>query len=193
MSVADPFYIYGRSQASGFRADAEKLRKSRHILNLQSVRFMKKSFLLVLFAVILGNQTSFAVVDMSKAPVSTFGQNPEVAALPADMMQMGLEQFLSLTPASYREATGERLGLKKTIALKAAQKAVKRELRSHEAAGDGITSGVYVLLAILGLGWLAMGIKSDWEGSDWLVNLLLTALCWLPGLIHALVKKKDYF
>lgn len=188
------FYFYATSHPLD---GSEQMPKSSErvgaFLTFNQYRFMKKSFLLVLFAVVLGNQTSFAAIDMSKTPVNTFSHNPEVAALPADLAQMALNQFLNLTPASYKEATGERLGLKKTIALKAAQKAVKRELRNHSAAGDGITSGVYVLLAILGLGWLAMGIKSDWSGSDWLVNLLLTALCWLPGLIHALVKKKDYF
>ncbi|MBK9337016.1 MAG: YqaE/Pmp3 family membrane protein [Lewinellaceae bacterium] len=38
-----------------------------------------------------------------------------------------------------------------------------------------------------------MGVKSDWEGSDWIVNLILVVLCWLPGLIHALIKMKDYY
>jgi uncharacterized membrane protein YqaE (UPF0057 family) len=38
-----------------------------------------------------------------------------------------------------------------------------------------------------------MGLFSDWDGSDWIVNLLLTMLCWLPGLIHALTKMKEYY
>lgn len=96
-----------------------------------------------------------------------------------------------MTPSKYRQLTGKRLGLKKSIQLKAAQKALKKEIRNGKDAD--ISKGVYVLLAILGLGWLAMGLLDDWNGSDWLVNLLLTVLCWLPGLIHALVKMKKYY
>lgn len=85
--------------------------------------------------------------------------------------------------------TGERLGFKNTLKLKAAQKFLKKEMKKD----DGITKGLYILLAILGLAWIAMGVKSDWSGSDWIVNLILTLLCWLPGFIHALVKMKDYY
>jgi uncharacterized membrane protein YqaE (UPF0057 family) len=102
---------------------------------------------------------------------------------------MGLDQFLSLTPKKYKEMTGEKLGLKKTLQLKAAQKFIKKELK-REA---DIDKGLYVLLAILGLAWVAMGVMDDWSGSDWIVNLILYALCYLPGLIHALTKMKKYY
>ena len=108
-----------------------------------------------------------------------------------DLAQLTIDEFLAMTPSKYRQLTGKRLGLKKSIQLKAAQKALKKEIRNGKDAD--ISKGVYVLLAILGLGWLAMGLLDDWNGSDWLVNLLLTVLCWLPGLIHALVKMKKYY
>lgn len=113
----------------------------------------------------------------------------EVKGLPEAATALGLEGFLNLTPKQYREMTGERLGLRNAIKLKAAQKIVKRQLKREE----DISKGLYVLLAFVGLGWLAMGLLSDWDGSDWIVNLVLTALCWLPGFIHALVKIKDYY
>lgn len=105
-------------------------------------------------------------------------------------LDMGIQQFLELTPATYKEMTGQKLGIKNTLKLKAAQKVLKKKMRKDDA---DISSGVYVLLAILGLGWLAMGLLSDWSGNDWIINLVLTILCWLPGLIHALVKKSDYY
>ncbi len=105
------------------------------------------------------------------------------------MAKMAVDEFLALTPAKYKEMTGERLGFKKTLQLKAAQKAVKKQLKK----GGDITKGVYILLAILGLGWLAMGILSNWNGQDWIINLVLTVLCWLPGLIHAFIKMDDYY
>ena len=86
--------------------------------------------------------------------------------------------------------TGHKLTLKETLKLKAAQKAVKSQMKK---GGEGMTKGVYILLAILGLAWIAMGVKDDWSGNNWWVNLILTFLCWLPGFIHALVKMKEYY
>ncbi len=140
--------------------------------------------------VVLSFHAAFALDKGEHRTVDAFRHAVEVQVLTPQMLQMGVEEFLALTPAKYREITGERLGLKNTMRLKAAQKFLKKELKKD---GDGITKGVYILLAILGLAWIAMGVKSDWSGSDWIVNLLLTVLCWLPGFIHALVKMKDYY
>lgn len=145
---------------------------------------MKK---LLLLALILVSQLNLNAVVGVQDWTTQF-QNSEVQALTPDMTQMGLDQFMDLTPKKYREMTGKRLGLKKSIQLKAAQKAIKKATNKSD-----ISSGLYVLLAILGLGWVAMGVMDDWSGNDWIVNLILTALCWLPGVIHALVKKKNYY
>jgi uncharacterized membrane protein YqaE (UPF0057 family) len=159
---------------------------------------MKQIFLSTLTLFFCTN-FSFAEVNPATAPVAQWSQSDEVAALSPELAQMTMDKFLKLTPAEYKKATGEKLGIKKSIQLKLAQKALKREmknnaeLRSGLTGGDGITKSLYILLAILGLGWVAMGVKDDWEGSDWIVNLLLTCLCWLPGLIHALVKMKNYY
>ncbi len=132
-------------------------------------------------------------VTSSFAVVSNYTTNPEVQLhfqdLSAEFQEMTVDDFLSLTPKEYRKVTGKRLGIKNAVKLKAAQKIIKRQAKR----GADISEGVYILLAILGLGWLAMGLLSDWDGSDWIINLVLYLLCWLPGLIHALVKKKDYY
>ncbi|NBC07251.1 MAG: YqaE/Pmp3 family membrane protein [Bacteroidetes bacterium] len=147
---------------------------------------MKKLLFLLAFA--LCAVTSQAAVDYGDWAKQMDGVE-EVKTLPGAATALSLERFLTLTPKQYREMTGERLGLKNAIKLKAAQKIVKRQLKRDE----DLSKGLYVLLAILGFGWLAMGLLSDWDGSDWIVNLVLTFLCWLPGLIHALVKMKDYY
>jgi uncharacterized membrane protein YqaE (UPF0057 family) len=114
---------------------------------------------------------------------------PELKSLTPEMVQMSIDKFLSLTPSKYKQLTGQKLGLKKSIELKAAQKFLKK----NRAVGEKISKGLYIVLAIFGLGWVALGVLSDWTGNDWWVNLLLTLLCYLPGLIHALVKMKDYY
>lgn len=142
---------------------------------------------------------SFASVDALSLPAKTtvvgnnwaetFSNTPEVKALTPEMLKMGIETFMKLTPSKYKELTGKKLGLKKSLELKAAQKMLKKKMGNSA----DISKGVYILLAILGLGWVAMGLLDDWSGNDWWVNLLLTFLCWLPGLIHALVKMKKYY
>ncbi len=119
----------------------------------------------------------------------TMGDQPEVKALTPEMSQMGLDQFLALTPKKFKETTGKRMTIKQVVQLKVAQKIVKKHMKKE----PDISKGLFVLLAILGLAWVAMGVMDDWSGNDWIVNLILTVLCWLPGFIHALTKMKKYY
>jgi len=100
-----------------------------------------------------------------------------------------VEGLLKMTPNEFEKMTGKKLTFKETLKLKAAQKFLKKSGKGD----DQISKGLYIVLAILGWGWLAMGIMDDWSGSKWLTNLLLTFLCGIPGLIHSLVHMKDYY
>ena len=147
---------------------------------------MKHFFLLA--ALVLGISTnSHAVINMRWQKMAQTDEN--LQSLPPEALQMGLANFMTLTPNKYKEMTGERLGLVKSVKLKMAQRYVKKNLMDDA----GISSGLYILLAILGLAWVAMGIMDDWEGSNWIINLILVWLCWLPGLIHALAKRSEYY
>lgn len=103
-----------------------------------------------------------------------------------------LQAFLSLTPREYHRLTGKKLTFAETVKLKAAQKMVKSQMDNADGE-DKFPKGGYIVLVILGWGFIPLGILSDWKGNDWWVNLLLTALCWLPGVIHGLIKMKDYY
>ena len=59
--------------------------------------------------------------------------------------------------------------------------------------GAEISKALYVVLAIIGFGWLAMGINDNFEGWDWVISLVLYLVMWLPGLIYSLVKMKKYY
>jgi hypothetical protein len=100
------------------------------------------------------------------------------------------KSLTNITPNDIQKLTGKKLSLKEVIKLKAAQKLLKA--KAHKAGGDGYSKGIFILLAILGWAWLLMGIQDDFSGNTWLVNLLLTLLCGIPGLIHSLVHMKDY-
>lgn len=146
---------------------------------------MKKILTLFVLALMCLNLNAASMTGNWSA---NFGDQPEMKALTPEMVQMGMNDFLALTPKKYKEMTGKRLGIKQTLQLKAAQKIVKKAVK-----GDDIPKGLYIVLAIFGLAWVGMGVMDNWEGNNWWVNLILSFLCWLPGLIHALMKMKDYY
>lgn len=141
--------------------------------------------------------TMLSLASMSMAAVPT-----QVASLPTGDQKVNdnvdkifrdnLTAFLDLTPRSYEEMTGEKLTLRETLKLKAAQKMVKNQLKKADGE-DTFPKGAYIILVILGWGFIPLGILSDWKGNDWWVNLLLTFLCWIPGVIHGLSKMKNYY
>lgn len=147
---------------------------------------MKQILLILLMAVV--SIPAFAVGTTAQ---NNWAKNVEgVAGLTADLPNMNLEAFLDLTPKKYRAITGEKLGLKRTLQLKAAQRMAKK----HAKGGDAdIPKGLYIVGAIFGFAWLLMGIMDDFEGNNWWISLLLYIACFLPGLIYSLVKMKDYY
>lgn len=147
---------------------------------------MKRIFTFILLTVFA--LSSQAAVESSWS--AQYDNQPEIQDLSPDMVDMAMDDFLALTPKKYKEMTGKKLTFKESLKLKAAQKYIKKQQK--KGAAD-FSKGLYVLLAILGLAWVAMGVMDDWEGSDWIVNLILVVLCWLPGLIHALTKMKKYY
>jgi uncharacterized membrane protein YqaE (UPF0057 family) len=102
-----------------------------------------------------------------------------------------LNSFLSLSPKSYKELTGKKLTLKEKFSLKITQKMLKKQ--NKKAEGGDLPQWAYILLAILALGWLAIGIRSNWKGNDWWICLLLYFLFYFPGLIYAIVVMNKYY
>lgn len=69
----------------------------------------------------------------------------------------------------------------------------KQSVKRTKRVANTLPQVVYVLLAIFWLGWLAMGINDDFQGSDWLISLLLYIILYLPGLIFTLIKMGKYY
>jgi hypothetical protein len=160
--------------------------------------FKFTSILLILGAVFLA-QPSFAMVEMIKplettnndfVKLSKEAKNQEaVKAMSPIMQKMMMAGFLKLTPAKYKELTGKKLGIVKTMQLKAAQKYLKNQQRK----GSEIPKGLYIVGALLGWAWLLMGLMDEFEGKNWWMSLILYCLCFIPGVVHAFIKMKDYY
>lgn len=144
-----------------------------------------RKFTIALFAVLCSLSSNAA--GIISVPVdATDNAKAGVEATIAKTKATNMEAFLALTPEKVKAMTGKKMTFVQKAALKMAQKKAKR-------AGGEIPKGLYIVLAIFGLAWIAIGVMDNWSGSTWIVNLLLTFLFWLPGFIHALVVMKNYY
>lgn len=117
--------------------------------------------------------------------------NPTIEELADGLQDLTVEDILSLTPKKYKEITGKRMSMKDAVKLKMAKKKLKKFKKTNTNAAIG--KGLYVFLAIIGWGFLGMGLNDDWDGTDWVICLVLGLFTCLGGLIYALVKKKKYY
>ena len=106
----------------------------------------------------------FAQLMTVQATTSTQNAGKEVVAkllmqqndITGSFANMTPEEFLKLTPKQIKAETGKKLKFKQVVALKAAQKAVKKQMKGN--GGDsGIDKGVYIILAIL-IPFVAVGL-----------------------------------
>ena len=152
---------------------------------------LKFTLLIAFFGAIFNVQSTFAAVEPTNS-VGNYAPTgvPKLKGLTPEMQKAETEKFLQLTPAKFKAMTGKRLGFFGTLKLKIAQKFLKRQ---QSRGRSDIPQVLYVFGAIFGLAWLFMGIMDNWSGDDWWINLILTLLFWLPGLIHALIKMSKYY
>ena len=62
---------------------------------------------------------------------------------------------------------------------------------SQNSNDDDMLLLLYIL-AIL-IPFVAVGIVTDWDVTDVIINLLLCILCYIPGIIHAFIKIRDNY
>ncbi|MEN8787444.1 MAG: YqaE/Pmp3 family membrane protein [Flavobacteriales bacterium] len=65
------------------------------------------------------------------------------------------------------------------------------QLESNNSSDDDMLMLLY-LCAIL-IPFVAVGISTDWDVKKVLINVLLTFLCYIPGVIHAFITIRDYY
>ena len=142
--------------------------------------------LLTFLAVLFVYSSSFAVVNVAIDQHQLQGSFENLDPM---VQTMDMDDFVTMTPKQYRKMTGKRMGVKKALQLKAAQHVIKKA----KGGATDVPKGLYIVGVIFGWGFLVMGLMDDFEGNNWWVNLILTILCWLPGVIHGFVKMGDYY
>lgn len=160
--------------------------------------FLKNFLLTLSFGLFAFNASAATTADVSKTPVAISAENAQkVEALLQEFSTQDLNQ---LTISKVEELTGKEMSFKEKVAFKIAKmkmkKAQKKVVASMESgsglAAPGIDKGIYIILAIF-IPFVAVGLATDWQGKDWLIALLLSFLCGLPGIIYALVKMNKYY
>lgn len=78
-------------------------------------------------------------------------------------------------------ATGEKSGFAKKVAEQKA-KVMSASIKKKALMSDNAI--LYILLAII-IPFVAVGLATDWNVRDVVINLLLCLLCYIPGVVHA--------
>lgn len=69
---------------------------------------------------------------------------------------LSVQQFLALTPKKIRETTGQKLSLKETIALKTAQRKIKKAERADSASAGQPKNQVIALILVILFGCIGI-------------------------------------
>ena len=148
----------------------------------------------------------FALKAFSFNVAETLPQTPTVAnaeqvkKIEAMLSKMASKDLSNLSIREVEDLTGHKLSFKEKVGLKVLKmkaKKMQKKAAAEMKSGKGhsapdLDKGTYIILAIL-IPFVAVGLATDWEGKDWLVCLLLSCLCGIPGIIYALIKMKDYY
>ncbi len=146
---------------------------------------------------------AFSSVLLVKEPQTSLAPSAEqMQQMQAVLGTLSSQDLATLSISQVEGLTGHKMNFKEKVAFKIAKmkmKKMKRKMTAEMKSADGIAEApgidkmLYIILSIFVLPFLAVGLATNWEGNDWLWCLLLTFLCWLPGLIYALMKMKKYY
>lgn len=150
--------------------------------------------LLSLVVLLLAFSTASAFPDRAIESAPTLEGNQVLEELGLEeLANLSVGDFLELTPKSIQEKTGHKLSVKETLALKAAQKKMKKAMKAADGSGPDEDDKILIYVLAFLIPPLAVFLCYEMEDNKFLINLILTILCFLPGVIHALVVCSRYF
>lgn len=138
-------------------------------------RFITLS-LVALFAIAFSVNAGAVVVSQQQVKIEQQIQSQGFGDL-------SIEEFLALTPKAVKEKTGKSLGIKGSLALKMAQKQVKKAIEQPDAPAGKAKSQVVALILVLLVG--GIGIHRFYLGytTIGIIQLLTLGGCGIWALI----------
>lgn len=121
-------------------------------------------------------------IDQSQFSASTNEDIILNSSKTSDVATIKTESNSNVVKASEKAKT--KLSVKDKIAAVKAVNKMKKAAKRGDA--DGIPTVLLFVLAVL-LPPLAVGLVTDWDLEETLINVALTFLCWLPGIVHAII------
>ena len=121
-------------------------------------------------------------IDQSPFSASTNEDIVLTSSKTSDIAIIKTESNSNIVKASEKAKT--KLTVKDQIKVVKAVNNMKKSAKHGDA--DGIPTVILFILAVL-LPPIAVGLVTDWDLEETLINVGLTFLCWLPGIVHALI------
>ncbi len=121
-------------------------------------------------------------IDQSQFFASTNEDIVLTSSKTSDVATIKTENISNVVKASEKAKT--KLTVKDKIKVAKAVNKMKKAAKHGDA--DGIPTVLLFVLAVL-LPPLAVGLVTDWDLEETLINVGLTFLCWLPGIVHAII------
>jgi uncharacterized membrane protein YqaE (UPF0057 family) len=129
------------------------------------------------------NSKTASVYEMPTQEVITVAQNDE-ASIQSSSIETTAPVVNVKGMADQTIAINQNIKEAKQIS-KQEIKALKKAVKSQKKSDDVPVGLLYVLCFFFP--FVAVGLVTDWDIKAVLINILLTALCGIPGIIHAFI------
>lgn len=120
-------------------------------------------------------------IDQSPFSAST---NEDIVLTSSKTSNVATIKIESNNVVKASEKAKTKLSVKDQIKVVKAVNKMKKAAKHGDA--DGIPTVLLYVLAVL-LPPIAVGLVTDWDLEETLINVGLTFLCWLPGIVHAII------
>jgi uncharacterized membrane protein YqaE (UPF0057 family) len=130
------------------------------------------------------------VITNSDAVTATDAAPAEVAAIETTVTESAAAAEETTTAAPGAKHTQKHVTVtkaEKKELIKAAKEYKKAVKKSNKKQGGNDTEVILLYILCFIIPPVAVGLATDWETKPVLINILLTLLCGIPGVIHAII------
>lgn len=129
----------------------------------------------------VSNSESLSSITIAKAPITNLAADENLSAAADNKAAVVITRKPFLLNNAVNAAEEKLVVDTKTI-IKQGRKVLKATKRA-----DGDVDQVLLIILCFLLPPVAVGLATDWDANTVVLNIVLTLLCFIPGIIHALI------